>query len=122
MLKIRFLVHSFVHATRGLKTVFRSEQNFRVQIFAAAIAVVAGFLLKLRAAEMIVILLVSMSVLVLELLNSATERLVDVVEPRLHHAARDIKDVMAAAVLVSSIVSLVIAGIIFIPKLSGYGI
>lgn len=109
------LFHSFRHAFRGIRMVFRSEQNFRVQLIAAALAVAAAIIIRLRTAELIVILLVSMFVLVLELLNSGTERMVDVVEPRLHHAARDIKDIMAGAVFISSLVALTIGIIIFLP-------
>lgn len=121
MVKIRLLIHSFSHALRGLGMVLRAEQNFRVQLLIAVLAVALGFILKLRGAEMIVILVVSMFVLVLELLNSGTERLVDVVQPRLHHAARDIKDIMAGAVLVSSVIAVIIALIIFVPKIFPYG-
>lgn len=113
------LKKSFTFALRGLRTVFREERNFRIQLVAAACALALAFFLGLRSSEILVIVLVSGFVLVLELLNSVTERLIDVFRPRLHHAVEEIKDIMAGAVLVSSIVSAIIATIIFLPYIAG---
>lgn len=64
---------------------------------------------------MIVILLLVLSVLILELLNSALEKFLDILKPRLQlHVAR-VKDIMAAMVLLASIGALVIGGMIFLP-------
>ena len=115
MMHFHPLRKSFIYALRGLRTVFREERNFRVQIFAAVAVLVLAWFLRLRAWEILVILLVSAFVLVLELLNSVTERLIDVFRPRLHHAVAEIKDIMAGAVLVSSVTSVIVAVIIFVP-------
>jgi diacylglycerol kinase len=52
---------------------------------------------------------------VLELLNSVVERFVDVVKPRIHHYAMDIKDIMAAAVFVASLGALIVGIVILGP-------
>jgi diacylglycerol kinase len=57
-----------------------------------------------------------MTVLVLELINSSMERLVDLVKPQLHESARDIKDLMAAAVLMASFFAVLIGLMIFLPS------
>lgn len=111
------LKKSFSYAIRGIRTVFREERNFRFQLLAAVMALLVSFFLRLRAWEVLLILLVSAFVLVLELLNSVTERLIDVFRPRLHHAVAEIKDIMAGAVLVSSVVAVIIALIVFVPRL-----
>jgi diacylglycerol kinase len=48
------------------------------------------------------------SVLVMELLNTAAETLVDLVSPDYNPLAKRVKDLMAAAVLVAALVSIVV--------------
>jgi len=56
-----------------------------------------------------------MWVLILELINTVVERVVDILKPRIHPYARLIKDLMAAVVLISSIVAVIVGIIIFYP-------
>lgn len=115
MIRLRLLLRSFTHAARGLATVFRSEQNFRIQLGVAFFVFIAMFLLPTTRAEKVALVVVASWVLVLELLNSVLERFIDLVKPRLHEYAREIKDLMAAAVLLTSIVSVVVGVLILYP-------
>ena len=108
---------SVAHALRGLAVTFRSGRNFRVQVLAAVLVLCAAVLLDVRIWEFILLLLLSTSVLVLELFNSVIERMADGLAPRLQPIVRDIKDLMAGAVLLSSIVSAAIGLLIFLPYL-----
>jgi len=56
-------------------------------------------------------------VLILEMLNTVFEKLVDLYKPRLHDYVKDVKDIMSAIVLVASVASVVIALFIFVPYL-----
>ena len=60
-------------------------------------------------------LLRCMTALVMELINTVFERVVDILKPRVHPYARLIKDLMAATVLITSIVAVVVGIIIFYP-------
>lgn len=115
MIHARLLFRSFAHAARGLVTVFRSEQNFRIQLSVALFVFIAMFALKTTRAEKVALVVVAAGVLVLELLNSVLERFIDLVKPRLHDYAREIKDLMAAAVLLTSIVSVIVGVLILYP-------
>lgn len=115
----RFL-KSFLDAWHGVKFVFNHEQNFKIQIFLALLTYVLGYFVGLRAYEWIVIILLTMLVLVLELLNTAIEKFLDVIKPRMHHFVEVIKDIMAAAVLLASFSAVIIGIIIFAPKLIEY--
>ncbi len=108
---------SVAHALRGLAVTFRSGRNFRVQVLAAVLVLCAALLLDVRIWEFILLLLLSTAVLVLELFNSVIERMADGLAPRLQPIVRDIKDLMAGAVLLSSIVSAAIGLLIFLPYL-----
>lgn len=56
-------------------------------------------------------------VISLELINTAIERVVDLVTSEYHPLAKEAKDIAAGAVFVAAILSIVIGGIIFIPKI-----
>jgi undecaprenol kinase len=106
---------SFRHAARGLKYVIKHEKNFQNEIAIGAIAVLAMIYFEVTRAEMIVLFVVISGVLVMELFNTVVERVVDILKPRIHPYARLIKDLMAAGVLVSSILAIVVGMLIFVP-------
>lgn len=98
----RSLMASFHHAMRGLFLAYRTERSFRIQLAVAVVILIATVLLPLERWERAALLLAIATVLVLELLNSALERLVDLLKPRLHEYVADIKDLMAGAVLLAA--------------------
>jgi diacylglycerol kinase len=55
----------------------------------------------------------------MELANSAVERIADILKPRIHSYVKEIKDITAAAVMISAILSIIIGLIIFIPRFRG---
>jgi diacylglycerol kinase len=115
MLSLSRLLKSFHDAGQGLKFVFKSEQNFRVQIFIAVITFSLAIIFPLYTWEIVVIMLLILLVLVMEILNTAMEQLNDLLKPRLHHYVRVVKDIMAGAVFLTSLTSLMIGLIIFLP-------
>lgn len=115
MFHFRKMMRSFRYALKGLDLIFREEQSFRVQIAAAVAVVVVMFVLPVRNWEKVALILVISWVLVLELINSILERLVDILSPRVHLGVEAIKDIMAAAVFIASLTALIIGLLIFIP-------
>lgn len=106
---------SFEDAWRGLIYTFRYELSFRVQTVAAAIILVAAFYFPLRIYERLVVVLLVTMVLILELINSVVERIMDLFKPRIDHVAKVIKDIMAGAVLVAAVSAVIIGWLIFAP-------
>lgn len=104
---------SFSHALRGVKIVFRREQNFRVQLVVALLVFMLMFFFPLETWQRILLILMVAAVLVLEVLNTIVEHLSDIVKPRLHSSVKEIKDMMAGAVLLTSLTSIVVAVLIF---------
>jgi len=115
MKRIQDFYGSLKHALRGLSYALRHEKNFQNEVIFGCIVVVAMIYYKVTESEMIVLLLVIMGVLVMELLNTVVERIADILKPRVHPYVRVIKDLMAASVLVSSLLAVLIGLIIFIP-------
>lgn len=106
---------SFRYAAKGIRVVAREEPNFRIQLGLAAVVVALMFLLGVRTPEKALLTLAIVLVLVLELVNSIFERMVDILKPRIHHYVEDIKDIMAGTVLVASVGALLIGALIFWP-------
>lgn len=117
MTAIRDFLESVRHALRGIDVTFRTERSFRIQIGAALLVGISLFIFPFARWEQILLVLATASVLVLELLNSAMERLVDVLKPRIHSYVRDIKDVMAAAVFLASFAAAILAVWLYSPHL-----
>lgn len=115
----RQLIRSFRYALRGVHEVYRSELNFRIQVFAAALVVLFILAFSVRAKDAAVLLLMIALVLILELVNTALEHFVDLVKPRVHTYARSVKDIMAAAVFIASLFALAIGILIMWPYVVG---
>lgn len=103
------------HAARGLVYVIRNEKNFQNELIIAILIVAAMIYFRVTRPEMIVLFIIIMGVLIMELLNTIMERVVDILKPRVHPYARLIKDLMAASVLLGSILAIIIGLIIFVP-------
>ena len=111
------LAQSFGDAWQGIKYVFKHEQNFRIQIVAAVLVLLAGILIGLGRAEFVLLFLLIVAVIVLELLNSVAEKFSDLLKPRLSHQIGVVKDIMAAVVFLAAFGALVIGLVIFWPHL-----
>src|SRR3989338_7765038 len=117
MLRFGRLLKSFGYALKGLIKTFREEQNLRLQTILSLIAIALGIYFKIRLLEWALLFLVIGLVLIAEVINSAIERVVDVLKPRINTYVKEIKDIMAAAVLLSSLVALAVGALIFLPYL-----
>lgn len=111
------LRRSFCYARHGLRYAWQHEQNFRIHLVIALIVLVLIVVLHADLSESLLLILLIAFVLTLELVNSALEKVTDLLQPRIHHYAEVMKDLLAAAVLVSSIAAAVIGLIVLGPPL-----
>lgn len=114
------LIRSFAFAWNGLRICFLNELNFRIHILLALIAVVLGVLLNVSTLEWIATGFCIALVISMEMLNTAMEKLCDVVHKDFHPGIKKVKDIAAGAVLVSAIFSFVTGLVIYLPKLIVY--
>jgi undecaprenol kinase len=115
MLKWKRLVKSFKFAFRGLGTLIKKEQNFRIHLIAAVFILFLSVYFKIALWQWAVIVMMVALIFILEMLNTVFERLVDMLKPRLHHYVGEIKDIMSAMVLVAALAAVILALIIFLP-------
>ncbi|MBU1203381.1 diacylglycerol kinase family protein [Patescibacteria group bacterium] len=105
---------NFKFAWRGLKTVFRTEKTFRLHILIAIIVIAYSWYKDLDKVYWVVVLMIIALIMSLEIFNSAIERLVDMLAPRTHNFAKEIKDLLAAMVLLASLFAAAIGLIVFL--------
>ena len=107
---------SFKYAWAGVRYAFVTQRNFRIHAFIGISAITLGFLLHVTAVEMSIVTLTCALVMVLELLNTALESVVDLtVGQSYHELAKIAKDCAAGAVLISAIAALLVASYIILP-------
>jgi len=113
---VKARLKSFRYAWEGLLAFFSGQHNAIVHLIATGVLVVVCIFVPLSATELMLLAVVTGMVWMAELINSAIEKLCDVISPEYNPKIKYIKDVAAAAVLVSAIIAVVVALIIFIPK------
>ena len=109
---------SFLYAAKGIGYAFSTQRNFRIHVGFALGAFGLSFFLGLNKTDLAIMALTATSVLVVELLNTAIESVVDLaIGKRFHPLAQIAKDCSAGAVLVASISSVLIAVLLLFPPL-----
>lgn len=110
-------IRSFGYAWKGIMSCVGKEQNLSFHLIATLLVVIAGFTFNITRMEWIAVVGCIGLVIAAELINSAIEKLVDLVSPTRHPLAGQIKDIAAGAVLVCAIASAIIGLIVFLPYL-----
>jgi len=111
------LINSFKYAYEGIKYAFKYEQNITVHFIAMVLAITFGFAFHISVFEWLVMFLIIGLVIATELINTSIEATIDLITDQTHPLAKIAKDTAAGAVLVFGITALVVAALIFIPKI-----
>lgn len=107
---------SFKYAFYGISNLLR-EHNAWLHCGATLCAVATGFIFHISSAEWLAIILCIGGVFSLEAVNTAIEALCDNVSVEFSPLIKKAKDTAAAAVLIMAVISVIVAGVIFIPKI-----
>lgn len=119
MISLRRFWKSLHYSIAGIVRIAEEEQSFRIQMIAAS--VVFGLMIvmdSLLVWERVALTFMVLAVLVLEIVNSIFERLIDAVAPRVSPMVRDMKDMMAGAVLLTAIAAVMVGYLIFWPHIA----
>ncbi len=108
--------NGFVYAWRGI-TAGVSGRNFRVMLVAATAVIILGILLGISRLEWALVILAMGLVLGLELLNTAGEKLVDILSPDHDPRYGMMKDLLAGGVLIAALAAAVVGTLVFWPKI-----
>jgi diacylglycerol kinase len=117
MSRTRTVPRSFKYAFDGILEALKNEPNFRLHLIVGTIAVFLAFFLKFSDKEWLILISTISFVLIMELLNTSIEAIVDLVSPQIRHKAKVAKDVSAAAVLIASILAVIVGIVLYAPKI-----
>lgn len=117
---LRARMARFRNAWKGLSVFVRQEHNAWIHLSMTVLVILAGFLFRISTYEWIAVVFAIGLVISAEAINSAIERLADVVQPNRDERIRDVKDICAGAVLVCAMTAFVIGLIVFLPKLLAF--
>ncbi|MEH7353193.1 diacylglycerol kinase family protein [Neobacillus drentensis] len=109
------LMSSFSFAFSGILLALRKERNMRIHFISSIIVLLVSFYFSITKIEWVFILFAIGGMFALELLNTAIERVVDLVTAEYHPLAKQAKDLAAGAVLIYAALSVVIGIVIFLP-------
>ena len=115
MIEIGRLVKSFEHAFEGLKHSFNRDQNLRIHFVIGTGVVIASILFKVNPFEMGILGIMILLVMVVEMVNTAIERMVDLIVKEHREDAKIAKDVAAGMVFLTAIGSVIVGVLIFLP-------
>lgn len=115
---LRGRIRSLKFAFKGLWILVTTEDSIKAQLFFAVLATILGFYFDISAMEWAVQFLAIGLVLVAEGANSAIEEVADFIHPEFHEKIGLIKDIAAGIPTFAALISLVIAGIIYVPKIT----
>lgn len=108
---------SIKFAFKGMWILITTEDSIKAQLFISILAIILGFLLHISTVEWMIQFLCIGLVLVAESANTAIEEMADFVHPEFHKKIGLIKDIAAGIPTFAAVISLIIAGIIYMPKI-----
>lgn len=111
---------SFTFAISGIYHAILNERNMRIHLFISIIVIGGSIFFSITKVEWLFVLIAIGGMLALELINTAIERLVDLVTMEYHPLAKQAKDLAAGAVFLYAVFSVMIGLIVFLPRLLGF--
>ena len=112
---LKKFVKSFRHATNGVVFLLANEQNARVHSIITICVGILAYILQVSRLEAAILFIAVILVFAIEIINTAVEKVFDLLHPEDHHIIRGVKDAMAGAVLISAIIAFVVAVLVFMP-------
>ncbi len=107
----RHALSGFKYAQEGILHCFRTQMHMRFHFIMLVFVLLAGLAMKLEARDMLSITFATTLVIVMEMVNTAIEKLVDLIADSYNPVAKLVKDVSAAAVLLAAL-NAVFAGVL----------
>ena len=109
--------NSFTYAWQGLKALFTTEHNAWIHAGSTVVVLALSIALHLSPTEWCLVVIAISIVWITEIVNTAIEKMMDHIIPQRHPVVKLVKDLSAAAVLISAAAAVITGCIIFIPKI-----
>jgi diacylglycerol kinase (ATP) len=117
MFSFKRFIKSFHYALSGIHYALSYDQNLVVHFLIALVVIMASIFLKVTPFEMGILGLTILLVICTEMINSAIEKMVDLITKEHRAEAKIAKDVSAGMVLLTAVGSAIIGILIFVPHI-----
>ncbi|MGL5978774.1 MAG: diacylglycerol kinase [Erysipelotrichaceae bacterium] len=117
--RIKKFFKRFQYAFEGLYAGLKYDKSIRMQFLIGCCVLLFGVWIKFSIQEWMWIFVLVFFVIIIELLNSALEQLVNLVSPQYSAQAKVIKDLGAAAVFMAALLALIVGLLLVGGKLYG---
>lgn len=114
----RSIIDSFNYAVSGIILSIKTERNMLLHYIAAILVLFASLFFDFSRLEFLILLFAVTLVIVLELMNTAIEKTVDMITMEYHPLAKLVKDIAAGAVLIAAINAFLVGYLLFFDRLS----
>ena len=95
------ILYAFTYTFNGLRHAIMNEAAFRQELMVFIATLIAMYFMPVSDVLKLLLLITGIIILIVELLNSAIEAIVDKVSPEYHELAKQAKDMGSAAVFLS---------------------
>lgn len=119
-MKKRSIIDSFNYAVSGIILSVKTERNMLIHYIVAILVLVISLFFDFTRTEFLILLFATTLVLVLELINTAIEKTIDMITKEYHPLARLAKDIAAGAVLISAVNAFIVGYLLFFDRLSSF--
>jgi diacylglycerol kinase (ATP) len=116
---VKRIYAAFFYSMQGFRSAWRSEHAFRQEIMLAVPALAIALLLPISALKKLALIGVLIIVLIVELLNSAIEAVVDRISFEHHPLSKNAKDFGSAAVFLACLLAALTWAVIVMPLFLG---
>ncbi len=110
-------LRSFSYAIEGVTDFFRTEHNAWIHLGTSILVFFFAWFISVSRTELLTLVIVVGLVWVAEIFNTALEKTMDLVSLEINKRIKRVKDLSAAAVLVSALIAFIVGCLIFIPKI-----
>ena len=110
-------IKSISFAFKGLVILIKTENSIKAQLFFGLLTTIFGFIFDISTTEWALQIICIGAVLLAESLNTAIEKIANFIHPDYHKKIGVIKDVAAGAVAFAAIMAIIVACLIYIPKI-----
>ena len=111
------LIKSFAYAFEGIFYALNHNRNLRIHFIIAILVVIASIFFHVSPFEMGILGIMILLVITTEMINTSIEQMVDLIVSEHRKEAKIAKDVAAGMVLLTSIGSVIIGILIFVPHI-----
>ncbi len=109
------LLRSFGYAFKGIARLLKTEQNARIHFTAMVVAFLLAILFHVNHLEAAILFMAVVLVFAMEIINTAIEKIIDLLHPDNHHIIEKVKDALAGSVLIAATIATVVALLVFYP-------